>query len=305
MLIALTGATGFIGQYLLGALPKRGHGVRVLLRRPTAAMPLPTSGAVIGDIRFPQNLTTALRGVDAIIHSAGVAHAASGVPEDDHRSINTEATVALARAAERSGVSRFVFLSSIRAQCASAAGAVVTESLEPMPTEAYGKSKLAAERGLAELKLDWVALRPVLVYGPGVKGNLARLKKLAESPFPLPLGSIAARRSLLALENLAAAIEIVLTTPQALRRAYIVADREALTIGQMIAAMRQGLRRKPNVFAFPPAFLEVLSRAAGQSKAYRRISGPLVADPSALMNLGWRPAVATPAGLGALMRQAG
>jgi nucleoside-diphosphate-sugar epimerase len=305
MLIALTGATGFIGRYLLRELPKRGHRVRVLLRSPIAAMPLPAAAAVIGDLRYPQNLATALAGVDVVIHSAGVAHAASGLPEDDYRTINTAATVALAKAAERSGVSRFVFLSSIRAQCGPVADSVMTETVEPRPTDAYGKSKLAAELSLAELNLDWVALRPVLVYGPGVKGNMAQLIRLVQSPWPLPLGSITARRSLLSLENLDSAIEVVLAAPQILRRAYIVADREAVTVGQMIAAMRQGVGRKPNVFPFPPALLNGLSRAAGQSEAYSRVSGPLVADPSALMNLGWRPAVETTSGLSALMRQIG
>ncbi len=304
MLIALTGATGFVGQYLLAELPKRGHRVRVLLRRPTAAMASHMTSAVIGDLRYPRNLAAALEGVDTIIHSAGVAHAASGTPEDDYRSINTAATVALARAAERAGVSRFVFLSSIRAQCGPVANTVMTETVEPVPTDAYGKSKLAAELGLAELNLDWVALRPVLVYGPGVKGNMAQLKRLAQSRFPLPLGSITARRSLLSLENLGSAIEIVLAAPQTLRRAYIVSDQEALTVGQMIAAMRRGLGRKPMVFPFPPALLNVLSSAAGQSEAYSRVSGPLVVDPSALMKLGWRPAVTTTCGLSMLMRQA-
>jgi UDP-glucose 4-epimerase len=261
------------------------------------------TSAVIGDLRYPRNLAAALEGVDTIIHSAGMAHAASGRPEDDYRSINTAATVALARAAERAGVSRFVFLSSIRAQCGPVADAVMTETVEPVPTDAYGRSKLAAELGLAELNLDWVALRPVLVYGPGVKGNMAQLQRLAQSPFPLPLGSIRARRSLLSLENLGSAVEVVLAAPQTLRRAYIVADREALTVGQMIAAMRRGLGRNPNVFPFPAALLDALSRAAGQSEAYSRVSGPLVADPSALMSLGWRPAVVTASGLSMLMRQ--
>ena len=301
MLIALTGATGFIGQYLLAELPKRGHRVRVLLRRPTPAMPSHMTAAVIGDLRYPQNLATALAGVDTIIHSAGVAHAASGMPEDDYRSINTAATVALARAAERSRVSRFVFLSSIRAQCGPVAHTVMTETVEPVPTDTYGKSKLAAELGLAQLDLDWVALRPVLVYGFGVKGNMAQLKRLAQSPFPIPFGSITARRSLLSLENLGSAIEVVLAAPQTLRRAYIVADCEALTVGQMIAAMRRGLGRRPNVFPFPPALLNALSRAAGQNEAYSRLSGPLVVDPSALMGLGWRPA-ATALGLSMWMR---
>src|SRR5580700_2243272 len=108
MLLALTGATGFIGQYLLRELPKRGYRLRVLLRRPTA-VPLPATSAIIGDLARPQNMSAAMEGVDAVIHSAGIAHAMSGVPEDDYRALNTEATIGLARAAQRAGAKRFVF----------------------------------------------------------------------------------------------------------------------------------------------------------------------------------------------------
>src|SRR5436190_7239696 len=139
MLLALTGATGFIGQHLLRELPKRGHRLRALLRRP-AGVPIAAASAVIGDLARPRNMAAALKGVDAVIHSAGLAHAMSGIPEDDYRIINTEATIGIARAARRAGVRRFIFLSSIRAQCGPAADIVMTEAVEPAPTDPYGKS---------------------------------------------------------------------------------------------------------------------------------------------------------------------
>jgi UDP-glucose 4-epimerase len=304
MLLALTGSTGFIGRHLLRELPKRGYRLRVLLRRPTS-LPTNTASAVIGDIARPQNMAAALQDVDAVIHSAGLAHAMSGIPEDDYRVINTEATINLARAAKRAGAKRFVFLSSIRAQCGPSADDVQTEALEPRPTDAYGRSKLAAERGLAELDIDWVALRATLAYGPGVKGNMAELMRLARLPWPLPLGGLRARRSLLAVENLLAAVETVLTTPQALRRPLIVADPLAVTVADMIAAMRGGLGRRPGVFSVPPALLALSFHVAGKDYVYERLSGALVADPSALMGLGWKPPLTSEAGLAQLMRMPG
>jgi nucleoside-diphosphate-sugar epimerase len=301
MLLALTGATGFIGQHLLRELPKRGHRLRVLLRRPTA-VPTWTASAVIGDLARPQNMSEALAGVDAVIHSAGLAQAMSGIPEDDYRVANTEATIGLARAARRAGAKRFIFLSSIRAQCGPTADTVLIEAVEPRPTDAYGKSKLAAERGLAEIDIDWVSLRATLVYGPGVSGNMAQLIRFARSPFPLPVGSFRARRSLLAVENLLAAIEVVLKAPGTLRRPFIAADPQALTVAEMITAMRHGLGRRPNVFPLPATLLELLFRAAGREYVYERLSGSLVADPSALMSIGWTPPLATPAGLAGLMQ---
>lgn len=300
-LIALTGATGFIGQYLLRELSRRGYRLRVLLRRPSAT-PIQSASAVIGDLARPQNMAAALADIDAVIHSAGIAHAMSGLPDDDYRLLNTEATIRLAQAAQRAGVRRFIFLSSIRAQCGPTADHVLTEALAACPTDAYGRSKLAAEQGLAELDLDWIALRLVLVYGPGVKGNMAQLVRFARSPYPLPVGGLTGRRSLLALDNLVAAIDTVLSAAAQLRRPLIVADPVPLTIPEMVSAMRRGLGRRPGLIPMPQRLLEAALRATGREEIYQRLSGSLVADPAALTRLGWQPAVATAEGLAALAR---
>jgi UDP-glucose 4-epimerase len=302
-IVALTGATGFIGRHLLRELPKHGYRVRVLLRRPGAVPPECTS-AVVGDLARPQNMAQALADADAVIHSAGLAHAMSGVPEDDYRALNTESTIGLARAAQRAGVRRFVFLSSIRAQCGPSAEAVQTEDIPPQPTDAYGRTKLAAEQGLAGLDIDWVALRLVVVYGQGVKGNMAQLARLARLPFPLPLAALDAKRSLLSVDNLVGATATVLAAPQPLRRPLIAADPEPLTLPGMIAALRHGLGQRPGLFSVPAALLHQACRGIGQGELYNRVAGPLIADASALRRLGWTPTVASDAGLAALMRAA-
>jgi UDP-glucose 4-epimerase len=273
----------------------------LLLRRPTE-VPLESASAVIGDLARPQNLSEALAGVDAVIHTAGLAHAMSGLPEDDYRTLNTEATIRLAQAAHRAGARRFVFLSSIRAQCGPTVEDVVTEDMMPAPSDAYGRSKLAAEQGLAALDLDWVALRLVLVYGPGVKGNMAQLVRLARSRWPLPLGGMTGRRSLLSVDNLVEAVDRVLTTPQPLRRPLIAADPEPFTVPEMIAAMRAGLGRRRGLVAVPPKLVEAMCRAIGRVEIYERMAGSLVANPAALAALNWTPPVATRDGLAALMR---
>jgi nucleoside-diphosphate-sugar epimerase len=302
-LIALTGSTGFIGRHLLAELPKRGYRVRVLLRRPSE-VPAGASSAVIGDIASPHNMAAALRDVDMVVHSAGLAHAMSGQPEDDYRTINTEATIKLAQAAERAGVKRFVFLSSIRAQSGPVAEGVLTEDLEPRPTDAYGRSKLEAEKGLADLGIDWAALRPVLVYGPGVKGNMAALLSLAESPWLLPLGGLKARRSLLSLDNLTAALDTLLKAQGPLRRPFIAADPEPVTVPQIITALREGFGRGPGLIPVPSFALGAAASMMGKAEAFQRLSGSLVASPEALKSLGWQPVTGTRDGLAQLARQA-
>jgi UDP-glucose 4-epimerase len=300
-LIALTGGTGFIGQHLLRELGRCGFRLRVLLRRPSN-LPVECASAVVGDLMRPQNMSAALADVDAVIHTAGPSHAMSGLPEDDHRLLGTDATISLARAAHRAGVRRFVFLSSVRAQSGPASTEVLTEAMSPEPTDAYGRSKLAAEHGLADVDLDWVALRLVTVYGSGMVGNLARLVSLARSPLPLPLGGLTARRSLLSVDNLASAIALLVQGPETLRRPLIIADPEPLTLSEMIAALRRGLGRRPAVFPLPAKLFEMGLDALGRTSDQRFATGSLVADPAALIGLGWKPELTTAEGLERLMR---
>jgi UDP-glucose 4-epimerase len=121
----------------------------------------------------------------------------------------------------------------------------------------------------------------------------------------LPFGGLTAQRSLLSVDNLVAAIECVLAAPRPLRRPLIVADPAPLALPAMIAAMRNGLGRRPGLFSVPAALLRTACRAAGRAELYDRVAGPLVADASALRALGWHPVVSTPAGLAALMRTDG
>jgi UDP-glucose 4-epimerase len=297
--IALTGATGFIGSYLLGELTRRGHPVRVLLRRPTA-LPANCTNAVIGDLSRPINMAAALAEVDTVIHSAGLAPRMSGTPDDDFRRLNAEATANLARAAQQARVRRFIFLSSVRAQSDISTAHALREDAPAVPTDSYGRSKLAAENELARLAIDWVALRLALVFGPGVKGNMAALIRLARSPLWLPFGALAAPRSLLALENLTAAVELAISVAQPLRRPLIVADPDPLTVPQIVAALRAGLGRPPGLIAVPTSALRLAFRLARREQLYRRLAEPLVADPAALLALGWTPRIRTPDALAAV-----
>lgn len=298
-LIALTGATGFVGRHLMTDLSRRGYRLRILLRRP---VPEFTTGeqVLIGDLASPINLNEAMRGVDYVIHSAGIAHAMSGRPEDDYRSVNRDATRALAHAARHAGVARFVFLSSVRAQCGPVSDHPIGDDDAPRPTDAYGRSKLEAEEALAETGIPFVALRPALVYGPGVKGNLAALFKLARKPWPLPFGAFRARRSLVGLETLAGAVVHAMTLNEPPNRAFLVSDPEPVSIAEIITAYRAGLGRSPGLIPVPPIMLDTALRIAGKAEVAERLTGSLVLAPTALAATGWVSAQTTREGLEAL-----
>jgi UDP-glucose 4-epimerase len=297
--VLVTGASGFVGRHLLRELSAAGYKVRAAVRRPEPEM-AGVEQVVIGDLAGIVDWSAALAGVRHVVHGAGLAHADTELPEEAYRRVNTRATLALADAAQAAGVARFVFLSSIRAQSGPASERALSERDAPAPTDAYGRSKLAAEQGLAERDLAWVALRPVLVYGPGVKANMAGLVRLARLPFPLPLGGLKAPRSLLAVENLCDAAIFALSDACPARRSYIVSDPGALGVADMLAAMRAGLGRQPELIAVPPALLRLAARLVGRPGVYDRLAGGLVAPPEDLLSAGWRPRIATEAALARL-----
>lgn len=297
--ILVTGASGFVGPHVVAALLQAGYRPRLALRRPQPA-PAGVETVMIGDLSQTVDWQAALAGIDHVVHMAGLAHAGPGLDEALYTRINTQATLDLARAATAAGVRRFVYLSSIKALSGAADGPPLAEDAQPMPDDPYGRSKLAAERGLAALDLDWVALRPVLIYGPGVKANMAALLRLARLPLPLPFGGLTAARALLAVENMADAIRFALTPACLPRRCYTVSDPEPISVAGMLAAMRAGLGRRPGLVAIPEAWLRRLARLAGREETFLKLAGSLVAPPERLLRAGWQPPAETQAALARL-----
>jgi nucleoside-diphosphate-sugar epimerase len=300
--VLVTGATGFVGRYVVANLAHRGHLVRATVRNAaSASLPKEVEVVETGDLTPNFAWDVALEGVCHIVHAAGLAHADAHLAEARYDLVNTQVTLALAQAAVKSNARRFVYLSSIRAQTGFSADLPLSERDDPRPTDAYGRSKLAAERGLAALDIAWVALRPVVVYGPGVKANMSALMRLAQSPLPLPLAGLGAGRSILAIENLADAIAFCLTPDCPERRAYIVADPDPVNIAGMIAAMRAGLGRSPGMFKVPEVLLASLAWALGESGRYKKLVSGLIASPAALTEAGWKPPVRSEVALAQLM----
>lgn len=290
--ILVTGASGFIGPHVVTRLRAEGYRVRIALRHAGPAQE-GVEQAVIGDLARPTNWRPALDGVQHVVHLAGLAHAGPGLDEALYQRINTQAPLELAAAAQVSGIGRFIYLSSIKAQSGAFDGPPLDENDPARPEDAYGRSKLAAEQGLAASELDWVSLRPVLVYGPGVKANMAALLKLARLPVPLPFGDLSAPRSLLAVENLADAIAFALTPACPARRCFTVSDPEPISVAEIIAAIRAGLGRRAGLIPVPAGWLATAARLAGKADAFAKLSGGLVARPGGLLRAGWRPPVAT------------
>ncbi len=304
--VLVTGASGFIGGFVAEYLQANGCDVRAASRLGASSRLSVTERVTAPDFSKPFDADPLVQGMDHVIHIAGLAHATASIPEAAYMAVNAVAAQRLASSAQRAGVKRFVFLSSVRAQTGPSALGVVTEALTPTPTDAYGRSKLTGERLILETlrgtATEAVLLRPVLVYGPGVKGNMGTLMRLARSPWPLPVTGFGARRSLVSRVNLASSVSHALHSPKLGAGPFLVADDEALTVAEILGALRQGLGRPPGTFRVPQKPIEQALRFFGRAADLERLFGDLRVSTSALQTTGWRAVVPVREGLAAAIR---
>jgi nucleoside-diphosphate-sugar epimerase len=294
MRVLVTGASGFIGRPLVAALAHAGYWVRAAVRDRRAQY-FPDGAEVVlqPDLTSPVFWTPLVAGTDAVVHLAGIAHVGSDIPDAIYDRVNHQATAELARAASAGGLRQFVFMSSTRAQAGATSDEPLTEAGAPHPTDAYGRSKLAAEAAVRAAGVPYTILRPGLVYGPGAKGNFASLMRLAALPIPLPLGALSNRRSLLALDNLISAVRFSLEDPRSMNATFLVADPKPISVAELVSTLRTAAGRKPQLVPVPPNLLTALLSLAGKRDMFERLAGTLVVQTDKLIAAGWQPVTDT------------
>ncbi len=215
----------------------------------------------------------------SFVHLAGLAHVPSNTPAPLLYQANVLYTQAVATLCLNNAVDRFIYVSTAK----------VSELAAQDP---YTQSKKQAEVLLKELfkgaRCELVILRPPLVYGPGVRANFAKLLKLSDSNWPLPLASADQPRSMIYLDNFVDAIRWAATQNQ-LQGEFFVSDDRSLTSAQWIQLLRQALNRPTRLISVPRTTMQILSKAAGQSAAYERLFNQFTVDASAIKQLGWQP----------------
>lgn len=300
----MTGSSGFIGSALTSALAKVGHRVRTASRKRTAIADEPgVEWVELPDLEHKVDWAPLVGGMDIVIHLAAIAHR-SHIDSGQYTRANRVATASLAHACAEHGIKRIIFMSSIGAQAGSAADYVVSETDEPWPITAYDRAKLAAEEEIRRSGVPFSILRPVIVYGPGAKANIAMLMRIAALPLPLPFGAFKNRRSLLSIDNLVQAVMLCLDNPGTVGRTFIVCDREPISLADMLATLRRAAGRSPNLVPVPPLLVRALVIAAGRQSLWDRIGRELVASSADLQKVGWSPRVETREGLLAMVKAA-
>ncbi|WP_323118369.1 UDP-glucose 4-epimerase family protein [Burkholderia alba] len=296
--ILVTGANGFVGRALCRVLLARGHTVTGLVRK---------SGSCVRGVAewvderadfhgLPDNWPEGFA-ADCVIHLAARVHVMDDKapdPQAAFRESNVLGTQRVAQAAQRHGVRRFVFLSSIKAVAEIDDGRPLDETAEPSPQDAYGCSKLEAEKMLvqfgSETGMETVIVRPPLVYGPHVRANFLRMMDVVRRGIPLPLGAVGARRSLVYVDNLADALALCAADPRAANHCFHVADDGALTVPELLARIGLHLQRPARLVPVPVAWLRAVGKLTGRTGMIERLTGDLRVDASLIREaLGWRP----------------
>lgn len=299
--VLVTGANGFIGRAVCSDLASRAYRVRGVVRHPHRTVSQGEFECLsMDEIDANTDWSGALDGVDTIVHLAARVHLMRETASDplaEFRRTNVALTLNLARQAAAAGVRRFIFISSIKVNGeVTPVGQPFTAEDAPHPIDPYGISKLEAEQGLltlaAETGLEVVIIRPVLVYGPGVKANFHSMMRWLIKGLPLPLGALSNRRSFLALGNLTDLIAVCAQHPAATNQVFLASDGEDLSISGLLRRTGVALGKSAKLIPVPVMVLRGAARLAGQEAVMQRLCDSLQVDISKTQRvLGWAPPV--------------
>ena len=301
MKVVVTGASGFVGTTLVKRLSSDRYKVSAAVRRKDYLAPAHVE-VISGDLAVDRDWTRDLRETDCIVHLAARVHVRHDQSADalgEYRHVNVDGTANLARCAAMAGVRRFVYLSSIKVNGESGR---FTEEDPARPADPYAQSKHEAEivlrRTATEGGMEYVVIRPPLVYGPGVQANFRTLMRAVASGVPLPFGGVSNRRSLVGVDNLVDFIVTCVVHPAAANETFLIADGEDLSTPDLIRRLARALDRPARLFSVPESALRFGAALFGRADGADRLLGSLQADISkALTRVSWSPPLSVDEGL--------
>ena len=288
MKVLITGSSGFIGKNIKNELVKLNINHVELIRNPKNQKEF--------NILNDQQISKAFIDVDIVIHCAGI----SSSPEnnksenwDDYNLANIKLTEKIANEAMRNKIKRFIFLSSAKVFGENSFnGSFKPESL-PNPKNYYSKSKLFAENNLKKIcntsTMDYVILRPPMVYGKDMNSNFSKLFDLAKKGFPLPFGLLNKKRSSVYIKNLIDLIIHVIKENRFKNKTILVSDDDDLSVKQMVKTIYKIYGKKSIVFPIPRSFFKALGKFVNKAEAINSLTESFLVDITSSKNLDWKP----------------
>ncbi|MHB8475448.1 MAG: NAD-dependent epimerase/dehydratase family protein [Steroidobacteraceae bacterium] len=291
-IVAVTGASGFIGKHVVVAFRDAGSVVRGFTRAHASPDLIPLNYS------DTDSVVRALDGVDVVVHVAGLAHVSPKSLDDplaSFRESNVNLALNMIKASICVGVRKFILLSSAGVLGQASPPGGFDDSSAAIPYDAYTTSKLEAERQVLEVArgISLAILRPPMVYGPGAPGSYRKLCKWIDRGLPLPLASIAARRSVVGIRNLCDLLVTIATFPREVPlelSTMLVADSEPITVAEFARQIAFARGRRARLLPVPPRLLEWGLSMAHMQEDYRRLALPFELMPSRARSLfEWRP----------------
>jgi nucleoside-diphosphate-sugar epimerase len=240
MNIFITGGTGFVGTNLRGFL-----------------------GEKFTFVNYKKDSVISIQ-ENVVIHLAGKAHDLKNISTpDEYYKVNTELTINVFDAFLASEAKVFIILSSVKVVADEVLGEL-TEGYIPNPITHYGKSKLLAEQYILSTEIPKCKrvyiLRPCMIHGPGNKGNLNLLYKLASRGIPWPLGSFKNKRSFCSIDNLIFIINELIEREDIPSGVYNIADDKALSTNEVISILAKSQNKKPRIWNLSKSLIKALAR---------------------------------------------
>ena len=262
VVVAVTGATGFIGRRLCQRLPREGVEVRALDRR--IAPDLDDQDA---------DWTPVLSGADVVINLAGLAHDLRNAPESHalrYLAVNAGGAEAVAEGASRAGVRRFIQVSTVKALGEAPLDGTSFRESDPLrPVGIYAESKAQGERLVQEAlrgtATECVIVRLPLVFGTPFKGNLELLEKAIRRGVPLPLsGRSIGKRTYVQMDDLMTLLMRLITDPRTLPPVVHARSTPDLCAGDVARLVGKEIGRQPRLFPVPAGVLRSAARLVGR-----------------------------------------
>jgi len=298
--LLITGITGFVGKALAEHLINNSNYNIIATTRRKIPLHKNIKQIVVGDLNTNIDWSNILTKVDHIIHLAGRAHIMQDTaknPLNEFRKTNTESTLKLAKQAAKSGIKRFIFLSSIKVNGESTKPNKPFKHNHPSnPSDPYAQSKHEAEQELKKIantsKMEIVIIRPPLIYGPQVKANFKKMIQWVQKGIPLPLGAINNKRSFVSLDNLTDLITLCLQHPKAANQTFLVSDNHDLSTTELLQRIAQALGKNTPLIPIPSNIITRVASLLGKKDLAQRLCGSLQVDiQHTKQTLNWHPPI--------------
>jgi len=305
--ILLTGASGFIGRKIASEL--KFNKLNCFGR----------TDPNIGDSNFYQGLISkeadfskSLKDIEVVIHTAARVHVMKEFCEDPleaYREVNTRGTINLAKQASDEGVKRFIFISTIKVNGENTNSKSPFKYNDPSdPKDFYSISKHEAEEGLKSVcqktGMEFVIIRPPLVYGPGVGGNFLSLISLVKKNLPLPFKDIRNKRSFVGLDNLVSLVATCIVHERANNKTFLVSDDLDISTSDLIRKIRSSCGKESLLFHIPPKLIFYLVKVVGKVDVYERLFEDLQVNIAHTKEvLGWKPRISMDESLKKMMQE--